>query len=146
MKHPANRRPWLALVAAAGLVLGACSSSSAEPIPKPATAEPIAGSDLKRVALTPLAAQRIDLQIDVVRTRPSAAGTVIPYSAVLYDPQGETWAFIQTGPLTYVRAPITVDRIDGDTALLFDGPPTGTVVVTVGAEELFGVEIGVGGE
>ena len=48
--------------------------------------------------------------------------------------------------LVYVRAPIDVIRIDGDRALLSDGPPLGTEVVTVGAAELLGTEYEVGEE
>ena len=44
------------------------------------------------------------------------------------------------------RAPITVDRVDGETAYLVKGPAVGTAVVTVGAPELYGAEYGVGGE
>ncbi len=68
---------------------------------------------------------------------------VIPYAAVLYDPQGKTWTYTNPGPLTFVREPITVDRIEGDKAFLSDGPAPGTLVVTVGAAELFGAETGV---
>ena len=35
---------------------------------------------------------------------------------------------------------IEVDRIDGDTAHLTEGPEAGTSVVTLGAAELFGAE------
>jgi len=44
----------------------------------------------------------------------------------------------------FVRTQVRVDRIDGDVALLLDGPPSGTSVVTVGLAELFGAETGVG--
>jgi hypothetical protein len=46
--------------------------------------------------------------------------------------------------LTYVRHPITVDYIEGDRAILVDGPAANTPVVTVGGAELFGTEFGVG--
>lgn len=69
---------------------------------------------------------------------------IIPYTAVLYDPQGNTWTYTTAEPLVYVRHPITVDYIDGDTAFLTDGPQIGTAVVTVGAAELFGLEFGAG--
>ncbi|NIM92580.1 MAG: hypothetical protein GTO18_02545 [Anaerolineales bacterium] len=70
---------------------------------------------------------------------------VIPYAAVLYDLHGDTWVYIQTEPLTFIRSPIVVDYIDEDIAILLDGPPVGTQVVTNGATELFGTEFGVGG-
>jgi hypothetical protein len=70
---------------------------------------------------------------------------VIPYAAVLYDLQGETWVYTRPEPLVYVRAPVIVDYIDGDVAVLSEGPPAGTQVVTAGASELFGAESGIGG-
>jgi hypothetical protein len=109
-----------------------------------ATVEPIEGSDVARVTLTAEAAERIDVQ-----TRPvgSARGTEwIPYASVLYDPAGETWTYTNPEELVYVRAPIDVIRINGDRALLSDGPPLGTEVVTVGAAELLGTEYEVGEE
>ncbi len=69
---------------------------------------------------------------------------VVPYSAVIYDVQGDTWAYTNPEPLVFVRHSITIDYIERDTAVLLDGPPAGTAVVTVGAAELFGVELGVG--
>ena len=69
---------------------------------------------------------------------------VIPYAAVLYDLHGETWVYTNPEPLVFVRQPITVDFVDGDRAVLLDGPPAGTAIVTVGAPELFGADTGVG--
>ena len=45
----------------------------------------------------------------------------------------------------FVESQIDVDDIAGDTARLSAGPPAGTQVVTTGAAELYGAEIGVGG-
>ena len=39
---------------------------------------------------------------------------------------------------------VIIDFIDGEFAILNSGPDTGTVVVSVGAAELYGVEFGVG--
>jgi hypothetical protein len=69
---------------------------------------------------------------------------VIPYSAVIYDATGKTWAYTNPEALTYVRHPIDVEYIEGDLAVLKDGPAVGTPVVTAGAAELLGVEQGVG--
>jgi hypothetical protein len=74
----------------------------------------------------------------------SAPKKVIPYSAVLYDASGDAWVYTSPEPLKFVRARVTVDKIDGDLAVLQDGPAAGTQVVTVGAAELFGAESGVG--
>ena len=69
----------------------------------------------------------------------------IPYAAIVYDADGKTWAYVNSEGLTYMRAAVTVDEIDGDVARLSEGPPEGTPVVTTGAAELYGAEIGVGG-
>jgi hypothetical protein len=65
---------------------------------------------------------------------------VVPYSAVIYDFKGSAWTYTNPAPLTYVRHPIDIEYIQGDLAVLKDGPATGTSVVTVGAAELMGVE------
>ncbi len=68
---------------------------------------------------------------------------VVPYAAVLYGVHGETWVYSNPEPLVFVRLPITIDYIEGDLAILSEGPQVGTAVVTVGAAELFGTETGV---
>jgi len=78
----------------------------------------------------------------------SLAGTgtprkIIPYAAVIYDPQGATWVYTNPEPLVFVRQPIVVDYIENELAILSEGPDADTVVVTVGAAELFGAETGV---
>jgi hypothetical protein len=107
----------------------------------PATIAPIEGSDLVSITLTPEAAERIGLRTDTIREEGSA--TVIPYSAVFYGPEGDTWTYTEPEPLTYVREPITIDHFEGEQVVLSDGPPSGTVVVMQGASELFGTETGV---
>ena len=53
---------------------------------------------------------------------------------------------ILVGRTDLVRAPIQVASIQGDTAVLSDGPAPGTEVVTVGGEELLGTEFAIEGE
>ena len=74
----------------------------------------------------------------------AAQGAVIPYSAVIYGLNGETWVYTNPEPLTFVRQPITVDHIEGGLAYLSDGPPLGSDVVMVGVAELYGADTGVG--
>ena len=105
----------------------------------PATVERVA-KGLNRITLSAEAARRIDVQ-----TAPATAengSTVIPYAAVLYDPDGRTWTYTSSKPLVFIRKNITVDRIEADRAILTTGPAPGTAVVTVGADELWGVEYG----
>ncbi len=70
----------------------------------------------------------------------------IPYSAVIYGVEGGTWTYTSVGPRTFVRAPITVESVQGDVAVLSEGPDPGTEVVTVGGEELLGTEFAIEGE
>jgi hypothetical protein len=46
-------------------------------------------------------------------------------------------------PLVFVRHAIVIDYIEGDLAILSEGPDAETAVVTVGAAELYGAETGV---
>lgn len=111
---------------------------------EPAKLVPVKGSDVGQVVLTADAAKRIDLQTTEVEANGKGNETIIPHAAVFYGLDGETWTYTSTEPLTFVRAPITVDHIDGDLAYVSEGPLVGTSVVTVGATELFGVETEVG--
>jgi hypothetical protein len=65
----------------------------------------------------------------------------VPYSAVYYDGKGAAWVYVKTKPLTYERQRVGVDRVVGDMAVLAEGPPVGTPIVTVGASLLYGTEI-----
>ncbi|MBX6342203.1 MAG: hypothetical protein IRY97_07075, partial [Thermomicrobiaceae bacterium] len=120
---------------------GAASASESEP----AKVEEIPGTDLKRVTLSSEAAERIGIATAPVRDEQvgGVQRKVIPFAAVLYDAEGRTWTFTSSEPLVFVRQPIKVDHIDGDRAVLTEGPASGTAVVTVGAAELLGAEYGV---
>jgi hypothetical protein len=98
------------------------------------------GKSMPRVVLTESAAERLGIQTAQVRVRGDQR-TVIPYSAVLYDVYGETWAYTNVEPLVFVRHRVSIDEIDGDDAVLLDGPPPGTMTVSVGASQLFGTEL-----
>jgi multidrug efflux pump subunit AcrA (membrane-fusion protein) len=67
--------------------------------------------------------------------------TIVPYSAVYYDSKGDAWVYLNPKALVFERAPIKVDRVAGDAALLLEGPEPGSAVVTVGAALLYGTEI-----
>jgi len=96
--------------------------------------------DSAQPALT--AGQRV--LIDIPLRSSGALRKVVPYAAVLYGLRGETWTYVRTEPLVFVRQPITVEYIQGDLAVLTDGPAVGAAVVTVGGAELFGIETGIG--
>ena len=109
----------------------------------PAKVEHLQGDEPSRITLTEEAAKRIDVQTDVVRDMVVAGARrqIIPYAAILYDTDGTTWVYTNPEPLVYVRHRIVVDFIDGEVAVLSEGPALGVAVVTVGAEELMGAEL-----
>jgi hypothetical protein len=140
-----HRIPWLvaALIALPLLLVGCGGGSSvAAEDSGPAYVEQIGDSELSTVTLTKKAAER--LAIETATVKKNGTGKVIPYSAVLYSPTGETWAYVSPKSLTFVRHAIVVDRIDGDKAYLSEGPTAGTKVATVGIAELYGAESGLG--
>jgi hypothetical protein len=81
--------------------------------------------------------------VELAMSSGEAQRKIVPYAAVLYGVNGETWVYGNPEPLVFVRLPITVDYVDGDLAVLLEGPEVGTPVVTLGAAELFGTETGV---
>jgi hypothetical protein len=162
------KHPLAVIVVVLGAALAGCGGSSSTPS-VPASGQLVDASTTSpgHIILSALGAQRIGLQTASVHAVPRAAPTVkttvvggvkhttttpapkpadssiIPYAAVIYDPSGKTYAFTNTAPLTYTEVPITVDRISGNSAYLKAGPKAGQKVVSVGAEELYGVQTGV---
>lgn len=123
-------------------LLTACGGADPYVKIEPASVEPIAGTEYNRVVLTERAVERLGVETDTVQQ--NGANLVVPYAAVVYGLNGETWVYTTHEPRTYSREPITVDHIDGDMAVLVDGPPVGTEIVTVAVAELFGTDTGVG--
>jgi hypothetical protein len=133
----------LALLAVIGALVAGCGSS-AQPAPKPGgQLTSVPGNPSGKIVLTPQGAQHLGLQTASVRSSGAGAAVVIPFASIVYAPSGHTFAFTSQGPLTFTEVPITVDHITNDLAYLRTGPRAGTRVVTVGAEELFGVQTGV---
>jgi multidrug efflux pump subunit AcrA (membrane-fusion protein) len=126
------------VLATAALPIAGCTEVETETATgyEPSTLEPVKGNeDLKRVTFTAEGAKRVDLQTASVRRN------VVPYAALLYDPEGKTYVYTSPKPLEYLREEVKVDRIEGDRVLLSRGPPAGTRVVTVGAAEVYGTEL-----
>jgi hypothetical protein len=154
MKLGLTRRTtiWVAvLLLLAVLPLAGCQGGEEEAAAadEPVKVEPVEGSEeLSLITLTAQAAKRIDLQTAVVRTEGAGAGerTIVPYSAIVYETDGETWVYTSPEDLSFVREQIVVEEIEGDRAVLSEGPPAGTEVVTVGVAELFGAEHGIGAD
>jgi hypothetical protein len=83
--------------------------------------------------------------IDVASAGESVSfAQIVPYSAIIYDVQGDTWVYVNSEALTFVRQKVLVDRIEGQFAILSEALPEGMKVVTVGVIELYGAETGVG--
>jgi hypothetical protein len=107
---------------------------------EPSKLEPVKGNDdLQRVTFTEEGARRTGLQTAVVRR--SGKRTVVPYAALLYDPEGKTYVYTSPKPLQFVRREVDVSRVEGDRVLLSEGPLAGTEIVTVGAAEVYGTEL-----
>ena len=68
----------------------------------------------------------------------------MPHAALISDGQGVPWVYTATAPLTFLRAKVVVDRVVGERALLSSGLSAGTDVVTVGATQVYGAELGIG--
>jgi hypothetical protein len=162
MQHGYRSTAALLLIAVLTVGAAACSgaavSGEEETTSDAVKLEPVQGSDVSRVILSPKAVERLGIKTDQIRDArlpgrrlgggaaagPVTTRRVVPYPAVLYDENGDTWTFTSPAPLTFVRQRIDVDYITGGMAVLLDGPPAGTRVVTVGAIELLGAELGVG--
>ena len=104
----------------------------------PAELEPIKGTDVSRVIIDAEGVERAGIQTAPIRQ--NGQGMVMPHSAVIYDADGETFTYTVPEPRTYVRQKIAIDDVVGDSVMLFDGPPAGTEVVTVGAAVVYGSE------
>jgi RND family efflux transporter MFP subunit len=85
--------------------------------------------------------QRVDVSLPL---RQPERARVVPWSAVVFDVQGGAWVYENTAPHVFVRRRVDLGHVDGDFALLAGGLPQGAMVVSVGAAELFGTELGSG--
>ncbi len=122
-----------------------CGGSTAPRITPSYSVKHAPGTNQPQIVLTPVSANSLGLQTARAAAMKGRRGTTatIPYSAIVYAPDGASFAFINRGPLTYREVPIRVRTIIGTTAFLASGPRPGAEVVTVGAEELFGAVTGV---
>jgi hypothetical protein len=132
----------------AGLPLAGCKEVEEESAAgyEPSKVEPVKGAkedDLVRITFTKEGADRVDLK--TTRIRSAGEHTVIPYAALIYNDEAKTFVYTSPKPLSFLRAPVKVDRIEGNRVLLSESPPAGTKVVTVGATEVYGTEIDMAG-
>jgi multidrug efflux pump subunit AcrA (membrane-fusion protein) len=135
-----------AAVATMTVAVAGCSTSSStasQPptfklVKAPGNAEPT-------IVLTKLGATRIGLQTALVAGGQGGEAT-FPYAALLYESNGQAVVYVSTGALSFQREFVSVDTITGDTVTVTSGVTPGQKVATDGAEELLGVQNGVGEE
>jgi hypothetical protein len=140
---------WILTVVAIGcLPLASCRKMEAETEEAEQSAATVVHQEDKNpdqptiITLTEDARKRIDIQTAPVQQADvnGTMQTVLPFAAIFYSPDGETWTYINSQPLTYVRQRIKVDRIVNDNVIMANGPAPGTQVVTIGASLLYGSE------
>jgi hypothetical protein len=127
------------VVLAAGLTASACSeveSNVRETYPY--QVEPIKGSDIPRVRMEDKTAALLPVETTTVRR--AGKRKVVPHEALIYNPDGDSFVYTKPKAETYVRAPVEPVRVEDDEAVLSDGPPTATTIVTTGAAELLATE------
>ncbi len=116
----------------------------ARPVEAPPSANLLAGTvDLyyelanAEGALAP--GQRVGVRIPLIG---EAESLTLPWSAVIHDIHGGTWVYEMTAEHKFARRRIVVRFAQEGIAVLASGPAVGTKVVTAGATELFGTEVG----
>jgi hypothetical protein len=136
---------------AVGLSLTGCATppaASATIGVEPVKLETVGDTGVKMLTLTDKAVERLGITTVAVGAGaggPATGGNrlVIPYSALLYLPDGTTIAYTNPEGHSYVRETVVVESIQGDQAVLTTGPKVGTAVVTTGGAELWGAEFGI---
>jgi hypothetical protein len=118
-------------------------SVTAEPY-EPAALESTGPDKPARVILTEEAVDRVALQTTEVKAL--GKDLTVDHAALVFDKAGKPWVFSVVGPRTYVRATVTIKEVQDNVVTLSAGPPAGTQVVTVGAIELWGAELGIAGK
>jgi RND family efflux transporter MFP subunit len=118
----------------------------AQTVTAPPSADPVSTTaDLYFQVENPSGAFRPGQRVGVeLRLRGDQEGLVVPAASILYDIHGGAWVYAKTADRTFERRRVSIRFTDGDRAVLAEGPPEGTEVVTAGAAELFGEEFGAG--
>ena len=144
MPRPSRSLARVLMIGLLATALAACTQvEEFESTYTPTTVKPVEGSedDIQQVTFTADAARRADVK--TVAVKATRRRTSIPYAALIYNEEGATYTYVSPKPLVFMREPIDVDHIAGDRVVLRHGPPTGTLVVTTGAPEVYSAEFGV---
>ncbi len=119
-------------------------SHRARPVEAPPSANAQAGTidryyELSNAdeALAP--GQRVGVSVPL---KGDAESLTLPWSAVIHDIHGGTWVYEKTADHTFARRRVVIRFAREDVAVLASGPAAGTNIVSAGASELFGNEIG----
>ena len=115
---------------------------SARPVSAPPTATPLASSadlyyevDNKDGRFRP--GQKMNAGLPL---RDEREALVVPDSAIVYDILGGSWIYESLGDHKYARRRVQVKYVIDKTAVLANGPPAGSKIVSEGAAELLGTE------
>ncbi|MFN2490228.1 MAG: hypothetical protein ABR529_10925 [Actinomycetota bacterium] len=130
--------PAAVLAVAIAVFLLGCGDLEETKSEYPVKVEPVPGAGVARVTFESEGARRVGLK--TAKVRQDGPWTVIPYGAVVYQPDGKAYAYTSPAPLVYVRKEIEIERVDGDRVMLSRGPRAGTEVVAVGTAEVYGSE------
>jgi hypothetical protein len=126
-------------VLAAGLMVSACSEVESNVRESyPYEVKPIKGRDVQRVRMEDKTAALLPVETTAVGR--AGKRKVVPHEALIYNPDGDSFVYTKPAAETYVRAPVKVVRVENDEAVLSDGPPADTTIVTTGAAELLATE------
>ncbi|MGH7494828.1 MAG: hypothetical protein ACREOO_20845 [bacterium] len=125
-----------------GLHLTGCQRKPEIPANIEGTRVESTGPAVYRVRLTAKRAEQLGIETAPVREEKMSGvlRKVIPAAAIIRDQKGDSWIFKSPDSLVFIQDRISVDRLDGELAILSSGPPVGTSVVTAGAAELFSDE------
>jgi multidrug resistance efflux pump len=140
------RRIDLAQPALVGNLGGAKGDAgrAASPIAAPPSADPAASSvdlffELENQDHRFRLGERVGASLTMKSTEDSL---VVRWSSVVIDIEGGTWVYENPGPHRFARHRVQLRRVMGNVAVLASGPAVGANIVTEGAAELFGTEVG----
>ena len=125
---------------------GQASALAAKPVQGPPLSDPAsASSDLYFQIPNRDGKFRIGEKVRVtVFQTASAEGLAVPAASILYDPDGGSWVYVQSGERVFTRRRVEISHFVDGLAVLTRGLAGSERVVTAGAAELFGTEFGAG--
>lgn len=117
---------------------------AAMPVAAPPSANPVSATvdvfyEMENSDNKLIPGQRLGVSVPLADARESLT---VPWGAVVYDIHGGTWVYEQVDSHRYARRRVVVGYTVGRDAVLASGPAAGSMIVTAGAQELFGAETG----